>query len=81
MPWGLIPVSAFAQRALTVIFPPDPHYGGRPPEDLALTSGGSENKTLRPSCLGSQEPAGSKIKKCLRCADTAYSGEAVAAGP
>ena len=30
MPWGLIPVSAYAQRALTVICPQTPKYGGRP---------------------------------------------------
>ena len=33
------------------------------------------------ACPGSQGPAGSEIKKCLRCADTAYSGKTVAAGP
>ncbi len=30
MPWGLIPVSAFAQRALIVICPQTPGYGGTP---------------------------------------------------
>ena len=60
---------------------PDPVYGGRPPEDLAFASGGSEHKTLRSSCPGPLGPIWSEISKCLRCADTAYSGKAVAAGP
>ena len=37
---GPIPVSAFAERALTVILPPDPHYGRRPPERSTYTPGG-----------------------------------------
>ena len=44
MPWGLIPVSAFAQRALTVICPRTPGYGGRPPGDLIETFRRPEEK-------------------------------------
>ncbi len=70
---------------LTPVFigvtPLDPHYGRRPPENLALASGGSEHMTLRPPCPGALAPAWFKIRRCLRCTDTAYTGKAVAAGP
>jgi len=56
MPWGLIPVSAFAQRALTVICPPDPHLRGYLTGGLALASGGFEHKILHSSCLGDTGP-------------------------
>ena len=36
--------------------PQTPVYGGRPPEDLAFASGGSEHKTVRFSCLGDTGP-------------------------
>ena len=44
--------------------PLDPHLRGRPPEGVALASGGSEHKTLRPTCLGPLGPARWKLKLC-----------------
>ena len=41
--------------------PQTPVYGGRPPEDLAFASGGSEHKILHPSCLGDTGPYCVKI--------------------
>ena len=61
--------------------PGPPYYGGRPLKDLALTSGGSEHKTVHFSCLGDTGPYCVKMGKSLRCTDTAYLGKTVAAGP
>ena len=36
--------------------PQTPITRGRPPEDLAFASGGSEHKTMRSSCLGDTGP-------------------------
>ena len=49
-------MSAFAERALIGGLPRTPLRGGRPPEDLALASGGSEHKTLHPPCPGDTGP-------------------------
>ena len=49
-------MSAFAERALIGGLPPNPRYGGRPPERWALAFGSSETMTLRPSCLGGTGP-------------------------
>ncbi len=81
MPWGLIPVSAYAQRALTVICPPDPQIRGTPYCQIIESSRRAEDKICDSSCHGPQGPIWSEIKKCLRYTDTAYSGKAVAAGP
>ena len=43
---------------------PDPAYEGRPPENLALASGGSEHKTLRSSYLGPLGPTKQKFRRC-----------------
>ena len=63
------------------VAPWTPVYGGRPPEDLAFASGGSEHKIVRFSCLGDTGPYSVKMGKSLRCTYTAYPGKAVAAGP
>ena len=63
------------------VAPWTPGYGGRPPGGWALASGGSEDKTLRPSCLGDTGPYKVEIWKCPHCTDTAYPGKTVAAGP
>ena len=81
MPWGLIPVSAYAQRALTVICPPDPQIRGTPYCQIIESSRRAEDKICDSPCLGPLGPAESEILKCLRCTDTAYTGKAVAAGP
>ena len=44
------------------VAPWTPVYGGRPPEDLAFASGGSEHKILRSSCLGDTGPYIHKIR-------------------
>ena len=78
---GTAPMSACAERALIVTFPPKPpFYGGRPLENLELASGGSDNKTIwsfLPRALG---PTGSEICEYLRCTHTAYSGRTRVAG-
>ena len=70
---------------LTPVFigvaPLDPHYGGRPPEGWEVLSGGQRQDHLVFLASGALAPTRSEISKCLRCADTAYSGKAVAAGP
>ena len=81
MPWGLIPVSAYAQRALTVICPPDPRLRGMPYCQIIESFRRAEDKICDFSCHGPQGPIWLEIKKCLRCTDTAYSGRTVAAGP
>ena len=39
-------MSAFAQRALIVTFPPDPRYGGRPPGDWAESSRRAKSRSV-----------------------------------
>ena len=50
--WGPLPVSAFAQRALTVIAPWTPFYGGRPPEGLVMTSRRAKCSSVIPFASG-----------------------------
>ena len=70
---------------LTPVFigvaPLDPHYGGTPSCQIVESSRRPEHKILHPPCPSPQGPIWSEISKCLRCADTAYSGKTVAAGP
>ena len=41
-------MSAYAERALTVTFPPDPHYVGRLPVGLIMTSRRAKTRSVIP---------------------------------
>ena len=77
---GWLPVSAFAERALTVILPPDPRLRGTPSCFPGNFIRRAKSGQADSSCLGGTGPYKVELWKCLRCTSTACSGITVAAG-
>ena len=60
MPWGLIPVSAYAQRALTVICPPDPRLRGTPSWEMGNFIRRAKTRSVILLASGTQAPSSSQ---------------------
>ena len=74
-------MSAFAERALTVIAPGPPVTGDALLGNRKFHPAGQRQDCLVLLASGARAPAQSEIKKCLRCTNTACLGKTVAAGP
>ena len=60
MRWGPIPVSAFAERALTVILPPDPRLRETPSRKIYVHSRRAKTRLLVLLAPGTQAPSSSQ---------------------